>query len=164
MATEGQTEIEQGEYFIEFSRIYNAPQELVFSMFKDPEHVKMWWGPETWPVKKCTIDFQVGGSMHYAMVGPDGQEAWGKAVYSEIDEPNKIVFRDVFSDEAGTENTDLPAGICTITFDAIDGKTLLTMHTEYRAATDREAVVKMGMIEGLRDTLDQLEQRLKELK
>lgn len=164
MAVEGQTSIEQGEYFIEFSRIYDTPQALVFSMFTDPEHVKMWWGPKIWPVKKCTIDFQVGGSMHYAMVGPDGQEAWGKAVYIEIDKPNKIVFRDVFSDESGTENPELPAAISTVTFDAVDGKTLLTMRGEYRSATDRETVVKMGMIEGLRDTWDQLEQRLADLK
>ncbi len=161
MATEGTTTIAQDGKSITISRVYDAPKALVFSMFKEPEHVAKWWGPSSWPVDVCDIDFRPGGVWHYNMVGPNGEKAWGKAVYQEIDEPNKIVFRDAFSDEAGNENNDLPTGISTVTFEEQDGKTTLTLHGEYKTVEEREKIVAMGMLEGMKETWGLLDDLLK---
>ena len=48
-------------------RIFDAPRELVFKMFKEPEHLKRWWGPRGWEIPVCTVDFRPGGVWHYCM-------------------------------------------------------------------------------------------------
>lgn len=75
-------------------RVFNAPRELVFKMFKEPEHLKHWWGPKGWELPVCNIEFRPGGVWHYCMKCFDrnqgefyGMESWGKAVYKEIVEP-----------------------------------------------------------------------------
>jgi uncharacterized protein YndB with AHSA1/START domain len=77
---------------------FDAPRELVFKMFKEPEHLKRWWGPRGWELPVCKVDFRPGGVWHYCMKCVDqnqgefyGMESWGKQVYKEIAEPEKIV-------------------------------------------------------------------------
>lgn len=151
--------IEENGESITLTKVYDAPKELVFSMFQNP-YITKWWGPTSWPVEVSEMDFRPGGSWHYNMVGPDGTEAWGLATYEEIDEPNKIVYRDSFSDAEGLIDPTLPQNTTTITFDETDGKTTLTLHGVFDSPEDREKVVKMGMIEGMKDTLLQLENLL----
>jgi uncharacterized protein YndB with AHSA1/START domain len=47
--------------------IFDAPRELVFKMFKDPEHLKCWWGPKGLELPACNVDFRPGGVWHYCM-------------------------------------------------------------------------------------------------
>jgi len=164
MVTQGATTIEQTDQEIILSRIYDAPRELVFSMFKEPEYVSQWWGPTTWPVTICTIDFQPGGTWHYCMSGPDGQEAWGKAVYQAIDEPNSIVFRDSFSDAMGNVNKELPQTTVTVTFEGGDDITKLMFYSVYDSSEDRQKIVDMGALEGVKDTWNQLDRLLARLQ
>lgn len=152
-------QIEQKGGTITLSKVFDAPKELVFSMFKNP-HIKEWWGPSTWPVSVSEQDFRPGGSWLYNMVGPDGTESWGKVLYEEIDEPNKIVYRDYFSDADGKVDETLPAGLVTITFEESGGQTTLTSRGDYQSPEDVKRLVEMGMIEGVKETWDQLEQLL----
>lgn len=153
--------IEQQDSTITLSKVYQAPRELVFQMFQNP-HIKQWWGPTHWPVEVSDQDFRVGGSWHYNMVGPDGTKSWGKALYDEIDAPNMIVYRDYFSDADGNINESLPGGKTTVTFADQDGGTLLTMRGEYQSPEDIKKLTEMGMIEGVKDTWNQLEKLLEQ--
>ena len=144
--------VEQTDNKIVLSKVYDAPKELVFSMFKNPEHLAKWWGPTTWPATIKSFDFRPGGVWHYYMTGPDGTKAWGKATFQEIDEPNSISFIDVFSDEEGNVDPKLPQGTSTVTFEEVEGGTLLKMTGEYQSAEEVQKLVEMGMIEGVKDT------------
>jgi len=139
------------------SKEFDAPRTLVFEMFKNPEHLASWWGPTGMPATIVSFDFSPGGVWHYYMQGPDGTKYWGKATFKEIDEPNSLSYIDVFSDEAGTVNPDLPQGLTLVTFDEHDGKTTLRMVGEYQNAEEIEKLTEMGMIEGVTDTWNQLE-------
>jgi len=150
----------QTENTIVFTKVFDAPRELVFEMFKNPEHLAKWWGPETWPATIQSFDFKPGGVWHYYMTGPDGTKAWGKATFTDIDEPNSISLEDVFSDEDGNVDESLPQGQTTITFSEVDGKTTLTLTGVYKTVDDAKKVVEMGMIEGMTDTWNQLERLL----
>jgi uncharacterized protein YndB with AHSA1/START domain len=66
------------------SRVFDAPRDLVFKAFTDPEHMKHWWGPKGFTVIKSEMDLRVGGIYHYDLRGPDGSTMWGKFVYREI--------------------------------------------------------------------------------
>lgn len=152
-------EVQEQDNVITLTKTFKAPKELVFSMFQNPD-VQQWWGPITYPVKVSNQDFTVGGSWHYCMVGPDGEEAWGKAFYEEIDEPNKIVLRDYFSNAEGEVDESLPSGLSTIIFDEQNGETTLTLRGEYQSSDEVKKLIEMGMVEGFRDTLQQLEMLL----
>jgi uncharacterized protein YndB with AHSA1/START domain len=141
-------------------RVFDAPRELVFKAWSEAERLKQWWGPKSWPLVYCEVDFQPGGVWHYAMQGPDGTKSWGKGVYTEIVVPSRIAFTDGFSDEAGNINESMPT--MTIAVDFIDegGKTRVVSRAEFASSEDLEALIKMGMIEGVKETWDLLEEYL----
>ncbi len=148
-------------------RVFDAPRILVFQMFKDPEHLKRWWGPRGWEVPFCTVDFRPGGVWHYCMKCVDqkqgeffGMESWGKAVYHEIAEPEKIVYTDYFSDAEGKTNDALPATLVTMEFIDLGGKTRLISRGEYKSAEQLKTVMDMGMLQGITETWDRLAEQL----
>ena len=88
------------------SRVLNAPRDLVWKCFTDPEHMKHWWGPKGFKVLASKMDLRQGGVYHYGLQTPNGQAMWGKFVYREIVPQEKLVFINSFSDE--TELPDTP--------------------------------------------------------
>jgi uncharacterized protein YndB with AHSA1/START domain len=83
------------------SRMFDAPRELIFSLWSDPNHLRRWWGPKGCSVGFCNMDLRPGGQLLYSLRMPDGQERWGKFVYREILPPDRLVFVDSFSDPQG---------------------------------------------------------------
>ncbi len=150
------------------TRIFDAPRELVFRAWTDPEHFVRWWGPECFTAPHCTIDLRPGGAWHACMRGPDGKDYWSKGVYREIVPPERIVTTDYFSNAEGEkiEPTDhgLPESwpsemLVTVTFEELaGGKTRLTVHQSVPEALARQ----IGAIEGWKQTLDKLEAFLEE--
>ncbi|WP_340673022.1 SRPBCC domain-containing protein [Brevibacillus agri] len=160
----------EGDRVLVLERVFDAPRELVFQMFKESEHLKRWWGPRGWEVRVCHIDFRPEGVWHYCMKCADqsqgeyyGMESWGKGVYKEIDEPNKIVYVDYFSDAEGNVDESLPSTEVTLEFIDVDGKTKLVNRAEYASAEALKTVMDMGMLQGITETWDRLEERLNEI-
>jgi uncharacterized protein YndB with AHSA1/START domain len=89
-----------GREFV-ISRVFDAPRDLVWKCFTDPEHMKQWWGPKGAKIVKSEMDLRVGGTYHYGMQMPDGSVMWGKQVYREITPKDRLVFINSFSDENG---------------------------------------------------------------
>lgn len=152
-------------------RVFNAPRELVFSMFKDPEHLKRWWGPRGWELPVCNMDFRVGGEWHYCMkcVDPNqgeffGMESWGKQMFKEIVEPERIVYTDYFSDAQGQVNEALPGTDGTLEFIDLGGKTKIVNRSVYATAEGLKTVMDMGMMQGITETWDRLEERLADVQ
>ena len=83
------------------SRMFDAPRELVFSLWTDPNRLRQWWGPKDCTVGFCNMDLRPGGQLLYNLQLPDGQEMWGKFVYREILPPERLVFVTSFSDPEG---------------------------------------------------------------
>ena len=83
------------------TRVFDAPRELVWKAFTDPERMRQWWGPKGFSVIASKMNLRPGGTYHYGMRAPDGTPMWGRFVYREIAAPERIVFVNSFSDEAG---------------------------------------------------------------
>ena len=83
------------------SRVFDAPRELVWKAFTEPESMKQWWGPKGFTVIASKMDLRPGGTYHYGMKAPNGSTMWGKFVFREIVAPERMVFVSSFSDEAG---------------------------------------------------------------
>ncbi|MFD2922184.1 SRPBCC family protein [Halobacillus naozhouensis] len=88
-----------GERGFTLERIFNAPRELVFKAFTEPEHVSQWWAPGGFTMPVCSIDLRPGGIWHYCFESPEGDRHWSRCVYQEIVEPEKIVYTSTLSDE-----------------------------------------------------------------
>lgn len=161
----------EGDRVLLLERTFDAPRDLVFTMFKKPEHLKHWWGPNGWELPVCHIDFRPGGTWHYCMKCIDqnqgeffGMESCGKAIYKEIIEPEMIAYTDYFSDADGKIDDSLPASENTLKFIDMDGKTKLVNRVEFISAEAPKTVIDMGMLQGITETWDRLEKHLKEVQ
>lgn len=83
------------------SRVFDAPRDLVWKAFTDPERMRHWWGPKDFTVIASKMDLRVGGTYHYGLKAPNGSPMWGKFVFREIVPQERMVFISSFSDEAG---------------------------------------------------------------
>lgn len=143
------------------SRTFDAPRELVFEVFSSCEHLKHWWGTQEWPIDECFMDFREGGTWHYCLRGPnEGDESWGVAVYQKIKKPEKLMYKDHFSDEDGSINEEIPGTLITVEFIEQSGRTKLISHTLFDTPETLQSTVEMGVIEGLTETWDRLEEHL----
>ena len=149
-------------------RVLNAPRELVWKCFTDPERMKQWWGPKGFIVLVSKMDLRVGGTYHYGMKTPDGKMMWGRMVYREITPPERLVFINSFSDEAGGLGRHPLAPtwplqmLSTFTFDEEPGgKTKFTVRWSPHDATEEERKTfdagHASMTGGWSGTMDQLE-------
>jgi uncharacterized protein YndB with AHSA1/START domain len=150
-------------------RVFDAPRELVFEAYSTAEHLKNWWGPKGWTLPFCEVDFRPGGTWLYCMKGPVGSEdgemmeSWGKAVYQEIIEPERIVYKDTFVDSDGSRVEGTPEMLITVEFVEEKGKTRLISKTLFESAEQLQQVLEMGMEQGFSETLDRLEAYLANL-
>jgi uncharacterized protein YndB with AHSA1/START domain len=143
-----------------FTRVFNAPRELVFKAWTEPQHLMKWWGPKEWPLVVCNIDLRPGGVWHYCMKNAAGDEAWGKGIYREISVPERLVYADVFSDAEGNTLEGMPQGVMTVEFAERDGKTTTTITALYNSKEERDTILQMGMTEGMTESLNQLDNHL----
>lgn len=156
------TDLENHVFVME--RVFDAPRELVFKAYSDAEYLKQWWGPKGWTLPVSNMDFRPGGTWHYCMRGPDGTEAWGKAVYREIVAPERIVYSDYFSDAEGNTAAGMPESTATVLFTDHNGKTKVTARVQFASAEDLQTTLDMGMSEGMGETFDRLADYLEELQ
>lgn len=159
--TNSKTNVETNGRELIMTRIFDAPHELVFEAYSSCEHLKNWWGPKEWPMDECTMDFKEGGTWHYCLRGPnEGDESWGKAIYEEIDKPDKIVYQDFFSDAEGNINKEMPGMLITVEFIEHEGKTKFFSTTLFDSPETLQKSMEMGVVEGMNSSLDRLEEHL----
>ena len=134
------------------TRTFQAPRELVWRAWTDPELYKRWWGPSHFTCPVAHIDLRVGGKYHSCMRSPDGQDFWSAGVYREITPYERIVFTDSFADEQGNivpashyGMPDMPLEmLVTVTFTEQDGRTTMTLIHSGLPASETEGNAKEG--------------------
>lgn len=156
-------EIKGGELTI--TRMYNAPRPLVFAAHTEAEHLKRWWGPYEYPVAVCTVDLRPGGKWHYCMKSRStGDEAWGIAIYTEVEPPARLAFTDAFSDAEGNINEALPVSTITFKFEEAGNQTRVVMTSQYPNEEALKKVLEFGMVQGITEAMEQLDALLAELQ
>jgi uncharacterized protein YndB with AHSA1/START domain len=142
------------------TRIFDAPRELVWKAYTDPNYVMQWWGPKGFTAPFCQMDFRVGGKFLFCMRSPDGQEFWNGGEYHEIVTHEKIVSSMYFSDSKGNKVEPAHYGIeheavdgahDVITFEDLgNGQTKLTFVGNETLKNAKES----GQLEGWNQILD----------
>jgi uncharacterized protein YndB with AHSA1/START domain len=85
-------------------REIDAPVELVWKMWTEPNHFAAWYGPAGATIAVAEMDVRVGGTRRVCMEMP-GQGApirmWFVGEYLEVDEPRRLVYTDSIADDEG---------------------------------------------------------------
>ncbi len=109
------------------TRLLDAPREIVFAAWIDPEQATQWWGPKGFTAVSYTIEARVGGAWRRVMRSPEGVEHRARGVYREIDAPSRLVF--TYAWETNPEETGHET-LVTLTLAARGEKTELTLRQE----------------------------------
>ena len=128
-------------------RTFNAPRDLVWKAWTEPERFKRWWGPKTFTTPFSEIDLRVGGAYRYCMRAPDGKDYWGGGTFREIVPQRRIVATDSFVDPQGNVVPASYSGMAedwplelllTVTFEEHDGKTRFTLRHSGMPVVDQD--------------------------
>jgi len=133
-------------------REFDAPRELVFRAWTEPDLVRQWWHAGRGEMTVCEIDLRPGGSWRYVMVTPDGTEVAFHGEYREVAPGERIVQTEIYDPFPDA------AAVDTLEFEDLDGRTRVTMLVQHERPEHRDAHVNSGMEDGLQDALDLLEQ------
>jgi uncharacterized protein YndB with AHSA1/START domain len=85
-------------------RTFDAPVDLIWQMWTDPEHFKAWYGPDGATIPVAEMDVRVGGSRRLGMEmqTPNGpMRMWFTGEYRDIVENKRLVYTEAMSDENG---------------------------------------------------------------
>ncbi|CAN5673172.1 SRPBCC family protein [soil metagenome] len=139
---------------IVMERNFDAPRELVFRAYTDPELVPQWWGLRTATTTVDKLDLRVGGEWRWVQTMPDGTEYGFHGEYRLIDPPSKLVSTFEFEGMPGHVIED------TAVFSDLDGKTRLTVTSNFASKEDRDGMIASGMEGGAIETWDRLSELL----
>ena len=133
------------------SRVFDAPRDLVWRAWSEPEHIAQWWGPKGFTNTIQEMDFRPGGVWRLVMHGPDETDYQNKSIYREIVKPERIVYSHVSG----------PLFEATVTFTSVGKRTRVEVRMVFESAELRDKVAKeFGAVEGLDQTLERLGQKL----
>jgi uncharacterized protein YndB with AHSA1/START domain len=133
-------------------REYDAPRDLVFSMFTDPRHLAQWWGPNGFRTTTLSFDMRPGGVWRFVMHGPDGRDYQNRITYEEVVPLQRIVYR-----HGGGDDVEPVQFRQTITFEDLGGRTRIVWRGDFPSATERDRVIKeYGADIGLVQTMARL--------
>jgi uncharacterized protein YndB with AHSA1/START domain len=106
------------------TRTFNAPRELVWKLFTEPQHLMQWMGPRDFEARNFTQNARVGGSWR-GMLHPTkgGKDLWQGGTFRAIDPPSHISYTFAWEDDSGTPSNDT---VVTLDFEAVGDTTRLT--------------------------------------
>jgi uncharacterized protein YndB with AHSA1/START domain len=111
------------------TRLFEAPRDLVWRAWTDPELIAQWWGPKGFADTIHTFELKPGGRWLHTMHGPDGTDYENESVFREVRVPDRIVF-----DHLGHPFT------ATTTLDAVGDRTRVTFAMRFPDAAACERV------------------------
>ncbi|MGH7442213.1 MAG: SRPBCC domain-containing protein [bacterium] len=148
-------------------RMFNAPKDLVFEALTDPAHLAHWSSPPGSKILKSKMDLKPGGTYHYGVRTPDGQEMWGRQVFVEVETPHRLVYIQSSSNQDGgiTPNPMSPVWPhemhSTVTLESVGGHTLFKITWKPLRASDQEIQAfnqaHGGLSGGFKGMFDQLD-------
>ena len=155
-ARKNSPDTEQSARELVFTRVFDAPRELVFKAWTEPEHVAQWWGPDGFTTTIYEMDVRPGGVWRFIMHGPDGVDYKNKIVFNEVVKAERLVYT-----HSGDVDSKPMHFQVTVTFSGQGGKTRLSMRTLFETAAELDRVVeKHGAVEGAKQHLRRLAKHL----
>jgi len=142
---------------------YPVPVERLWDAYADPRQLEKFWGPEGWPATFTRHDMAIGGHSHYYMTGPDGTKSRGWFHFLAVEPGRRIEVEDGFSHEDGSRNDAMPSMRMVFTFERTQQGSRCTSVTYFPSVAAMEQLAGMGMMEGMRSAMSQIDTVLADL-
>jgi uncharacterized protein YndB with AHSA1/START domain len=136
---------------------FDASPERVWQLWADPRQLERWWGPPTYPATVTAHELRPGARVEYYMTGPEGDQPRGYWEILEVDPPRRLVFHDGFANDDGSPNTELPGTESRVTIEGLGARTRMSIESIFPSLEAMEQLVAMGMEEGLKQALGQID-------
>ncbi len=143
------------EFPVSLRRLWDA--------YADPRQLERFWGPPTWPASFTRHDMAVGGRSEYTMRGPDGGTSSGYWEFLAVDAPRGFEVRDGFLRDDGTPNEDMPSMRMVFEFQETPTGSRVVTTTHFPSAEALQQLLEMGMEEGMRQAMGQMDAALADL-
>ena len=138
---------------IRIEREFDAPRELVWEAYTDPELLPEWLGPREMTMKVDKFDFRAGGSWGFTHTTPDGQSFVFYGEFREVEEPTLIVRTFGWEGMPGKQSVER------VEFEeAGEGRTLLVTTSTFESKEDRDGMLESGMERGVNDSYERLDE------
>jgi uncharacterized protein YndB with AHSA1/START domain len=122
---------------LEITRVFDAPRELVFKVWTQPEHLVRWWGPKGFTTPSCRMEVKPGGSYRTQIRSAEGKEHCMRGVFREVVPPERLVMTFAWEDGNGEPGHET---LVTVSFADQGGKTRLTFrHGVFETVADRDS-------------------------
>jgi uncharacterized protein YndB with AHSA1/START domain len=158
MMSATQIDAPAGVPFIDITREFDAPRDLVFRAYTDPELLKQWLGPRKYKMTVDSWDVRDGGKWRYVHSDEDGN-TWGfHGVFHGDQTPDGML--QTFEFEGWPGHVSLES----LVFEEKDGKTVLRNHSVYQSVEGRDAMIESGMESGVNEGYDKLDELLAKLR
>jgi uncharacterized protein YndB with AHSA1/START domain len=134
-------------------RVFDAPRELVWQAWTEPDQLVRWWGPPGWRTELSTVTMEVrpGGTFRLTSVNEEGQEMPVVGVYREVIEPERLVL------EEPAENAWHEGAVSVVTLtDLGDDRTEMVLQSTIQTTDEMRAAAEAG----LRSSIDRLAEHL----
>lgn len=152
---------ESGKQELFITREFDAPQELVFKAFTDPNLYVQWLGPRELTMTLETFEPRNGGSWRYIQKDASGNEYAFHGVNHEVLSPKRIIGTFEFEGLPEKGHVILE----TARFDGLPGnRTKLISQSVFMSVADRDGMLQSGMEVGVNDSYDRLDELLKKMQ
>jgi uncharacterized protein YndB with AHSA1/START domain len=142
---------------------FDAPVERLWDAYLDPRQLERFWGPPDWPATFLRHDAFPGGRSEYLMKGADGGVSRGYWEWESVDAPKRFVIVDGFAHEDGTPNDEQPTMRAEFDFSTTANGSRLITTSNFGSLEALEKLVDMGMEEGMRAAMSQIDAVLADL-
>ncbi len=149
---------EPGQPHMTVIREFDAPRAAVFQAHIDPKAIPQWWGLRGSTTTVPVMDVRPGGDWRWETTGQDGATAAFYGKYLEIVPNERIVQSVNLEGMPGDPATD------TYLFETVNGKTVLSIISDYGSLEVRDMVLASGMEWGANESFDRLEELLAQVK
>jgi uncharacterized protein YndB with AHSA1/START domain len=143
---------EPGLPFVDTERVLDAPRDLVFRCWTEPELLKQWLGPKRLEMRVDELDCRDGGRYRYVHIDTDGSEYGFRGVFHGTQTPDQLLQTFEFEGAPGHVSLDRLELV-----DLGDGRTLARSHSVFQSVEARDAMVQHGMEGGMREGYEQLD-------
>ena len=142
---------------IHIERVFDAPRDLVFAVYTDPELVPEWYGPRGTTTVVDHMDVRPGGSWRFRFEEPDGTGTAFRGTYREISAPERIVQTFEWEGMPGHVSVE------TAVFEDLGERTKVTTTSIFHTTEERDGMLGSGMEGGMNETYERLDELLARL-
>ena len=136
----------------------DATVDRAWQLWADPRQFERWWGPPGYPATVVGHDLRAGGSVSFFMTGSEGERHDSTWEVVAADPPRHLELRDADVDDDGRPNDGNAMTVMVITIrEGDDGGAVMAIRTHFDSLTGMEQVLAMGIEEGMRMVLTQID-------